>query len=389
MGIAAAYLLCPLIVTEARHMPYLLQIMAIISCALALIVTLLFYDAPPRPPSLTALQRASERDAEIHRDLHEQTQRAHAKSIRRQQSVHRTVARRASSISTPKAPPAIASPNISSTSSNESSSTTNDSVTKFHHQHSNATKSQEVPINIHPDGITEDSDDEEEDDLHLNLDSVSTIDRQTWEFTLQLFKQPGFIHTVIAFATSEAAVNSFSTFMENMLVPGGFSNEYVSLMGAGFVVAALVGSSVMGYLVDKYKVYKPAVVVSFIGAIGSLFYFIVLNSYSGTPSDHIYQMTMCIFLVGLFLGPIQPLVVEMAAEVAYPVPESSCVAIQQIMGNLLSAGLVPVLMLLKDDRTQNMDKANWLLMSIVACSGCFFLFFNGEYKRLAVDTGHA
>ena len=59
---------------------------------------------------------------------------------------------------------------------------------------------------------------------------------------------------------SESTHNGFATFMNYMLVPKGFDLDTVSLLGSLFIVSCLVGSAVMGVLVDRYKYYKPMMI---------------------------------------------------------------------------------------------------------------------------------
>jgi hypothetical protein len=64
-----------------------------------------------------------------------------------------------------------------------------------------------------------------------------------------------FVHTVFAFAIAESCLNGISTFMNDMLIPCGFTLDFVSFMGSAFVVAALVGSSLAGYVL--YRPHHP------------------------------------------------------------------------------------------------------------------------------------
>jgi drug/metabolite transporter (DMT)-like permease len=57
----------------------------------------------------------------------------------------------------------------------------------------------------------------------------------------------------------------------------------------------------------------------------------------------------------------------------------------QVLANVSSAGLIPLMLLLKDPETQNMSKANWVLATGVAATGLFYLTFNGSYRRLEAD----
>ncbi len=50
----------------------------------------------------------------------------------------------------------------------------------------------------------------------------------------------------------------------------------------------------------------------------------------------------------------------------------------------LSAGLIPLMLLLKDPVTQSMQKANWVMASTMLACGLFYLNFGGSYRRLQV-----
>jgi hypothetical protein len=101
---------------------------------------------------------------------------------------------------------------------------------------------------------------EDEDDV--DEDAVIGDQSQSWRSLLALFKEPGFIHTVVAFAFTESTLNVYSTFMTDLL-SGGFSTSYVSWMGTFFVVANLVGSQIVSTLVDKHKTYKKMMMICF------------------------------------------------------------------------------------------------------------------------------
>lgn len=108
-----------------------------------------------------------------------------------------------------------------------------------------------------------------EDDDDVDEDEVIGDQSQSWRSLLALFKEPGFVHTVVAFAFTESTLNVYSTFM-NDLLSGGFSTTYVSWMGTFFVVANLVGSQIVSTLVDKYKTYQKMMMISFMYASFSL-----------------------------------------------------------------------------------------------------------------------
>ena len=79
---------------------------------------------------------------------------------------------------------------------------------------------------------------------------------------------------------------------------------------------------------------------------------------------------------------------ELAAECVYPISENSSTAIQQVMGNLSSAALVPLMMLLKNPTTESMSNSIWALVGLLIASVIFASFFNGVYARSEEEAQH-
>ncbi len=91
----------------------------------------------------------------------------------------------------------------------------------------------------------------------------------------------------------------------------------------------LVGSTILGWIVDKYHWYKPMVLLSFVGSTLSVLFFTLL-SMKEDPTDNPAAMAASILMVGFWVTPLLPITIEVAVEVAYPVPESSTAAMQQV-----------------------------------------------------------
>jgi hypothetical protein len=95
----------------------------------------------------------------------------------------------------------------------------------------------------------------------------------------------------------------------------------------------LVGSGILGWVVDKYHLYKSMILISFVGSMVSLIFFALL-SYQSNPSSQPGAMAASILMTGFFVTPILPISIETAVEVCYPVPESSTAAMQQVCSSL-------------------------------------------------------
>jgi len=193
----------------------------------------------------------------------------------------------------------------------------------------------------------------------------------------RMFLAPGFVHTLLVFSVAEAAINALAAFMFLILEPWGYrSMQMVGGMVCAFIGWCMVGSAVIGWIVDRSKAFKTWIVLSLVGSAAALLYLILAGPYG---LAHIW-ISIC--LMGFLMGPVQPLSIETAVEVSYPAPESSVTAVQQVLGNLFSAALFPLLLLCRSPGTQSMQASLLLLLFCLLGVGVFYLTFDGEYRRL-------
>mmetsp|Transcript_14955 Transcript_14955/g.20958 ORF Transcript_14955/g.20958 Transcript_14955/m.20958 type:complete len:462 (-) Transcript_14955:39-1424(-) len=99
----------------------------------------------------------------------------------------------------------------------------------------------------HRDGENDGSE-EEDEDANWGL--------KMWEQCIGLFLAKGFARTVLVFGTAEATINSYSTFLNSLLVPKGFTKQFVSYTGILFITTCMIASGPLGYLVDMTRRYK-------------------------------------------------------------------------------------------------------------------------------------
>ena len=58
-------------------------------------------------------------------------------------------------------------------------------------------------------------------------------------------------------------------------------------------------------------------------------------------------------------------------------------AVQQVLGNLFSAAIFPLIILCRNPETQSMQPALFLVLFCLLGTGLFYLTFDGQYRRLA------
>lgn len=400
--------------SNPTDIPILLEIIAIVSVGFALITTFLFEDAPPKPPSFIAHVRRYEKEEHDHVVIGARHDVSRKKSIIRQ-TLTPKLSRDNSfnkdfdvKISDTLPYMDVSSPDKLEQNDISSRLNEEDKVQATPYITPNKTKSCVISASVtiekvssqqvDPNGSESDESDHESEYPILSEQSLF-IDHKIVETMISMFKikglfcivvslyMLGFVHAVIVFAIAESTLNGFSTFMNSMLIPCGFSATYVSGMGSLFIVSAMMGSSILGWFVDRYKIYKQAILISFLGSISCLVAFNFLSSTS-SPLDYFYFISATILGVGFFIGPLQPVALEVAAECVYPISENSSTAVQQVMGNLASASLVPLMMLLKDTRDDNMINSNWFLTALVSSACLFFATFNGVYLRSEAEDKH-
>jgi len=147
-------------------------------------------------------------------------------------------------------------------------------------------------------------------------------------------------------------------------------------MVCAFIVLCMLGSAVIGWLVDRSKAFKTWIVLSLLGSALALLYLIMAGPFG------LVHIWASICLLGFFMGPLQPLSIETGVEVAYPAPESSVTAVQQVLGNLFSAALFPLILLCRSPVTRSMQAALLLFLFCLVGVALFYLSFDGHYRRL-------
>eukprot|EP00743_Colponemidia_sp_Colp-15_P009406 GILK01010284.1.p1 GENE.GILK01010284.1~~GILK01010284.1.p1 ORF type:complete len:513 (+),score=67.72 GILK01010284.1:60-1598(+) len=195
---------------------------------------------------------------------------------------------------------------------------------------------------------------------------------------LLLFKEKGFIHTVVAFAVAEAVTNSLSVFLNGILEPFELSTHVIGMMGVLFIFASLIGSGLVGYYVDRTHQYKNSLLLCLLGSCMAMVYLVL--------SRDAANAIVAVMLTGLFLGPLQPIAVEAAAECTFPSSESALSAVQQVLGNLASAALIPLIASISGKKGADMTASIWLLSGLLLVGFLVYLTFNGSYRRLKLEA---
>ncbi|RLN92118.1 hypothetical protein BBJ28_00001159 [Nothophytophthora sp. Chile5] len=165
-------------------------------------------------------------------------------------------------------------------------------------------------------------------DVHLG-------DEYDWSQWASAFTHKGFLNTVVAFSVTECVLNAMCALLGKFLSVEHFSKAHIGLVGAAFIISSLVGGQVISQYVDKKRNHKMAMQVCLLLTAMSLAAFRLVNK------EHVTSTLIALLALGAVLGPLQPIVLELGVECAYPTSEATVAALQQLCGNFLSAILVP------------------------------------------------
>lgn len=217
-----------------------------------------------------------------------------------------------------------------------------------------------------------------------------------------LFQHKGFFLTCLAFALSEAIINGLSAFMPDILI-----DQSIGLIGwtaSGFIVSCMFGSAILGWFVDRTHTYKSTICGCLVAGSFALWYLQKIDQSDNLANNQAYYLVSSILAFGFFIGPVQPLVMEVAVECTYPSSASTVAALQQILGNLVSAAVFPVITWLRTppsiDQPNDqpdapsveegpMDRVLLAMCGSLFVMALLYATFRGDYRRLRHEScGH-
>lgn len=148
-----------------------------------------------------------------------------------------------------------------------------------------------------------------------------------------MFADKNFVLILIAFSVYFGSLKGFGLILPYLMSPFGFIDAEYSIAGSMVIVGGLVSSSGISTIVLKYKKYKVIVVVLMILSIisltlfdGSLYTYSVVTVYG-----------VCT-LIGFFLVPMAPVMLEYSCEAIYPLSGSFAVGLLLSGATLLTVG---------------------------------------------------
>lgn len=192
-----------------------------------------------------------------------------------------------------------------------------------------------------------------------------------------------FIILWIAFAISVGLFNTFSSLMNQIVTPYGYSDDTAGIFGATLIISGVIGATISSLIIDKYKKYilvlricSPIVTLTYIG-----FIFIVYE-------NNVIGICIISGLLGFVSFALLPVALELGVECTYPIPPSSSTALLWMGGQLCAVlFLIAGNELRNDNGNPPKNMKNGLIGAAgFACVSLFVVFFyNFKNKRLEAE----
>ncbi|XP_041477428.1 solute carrier family 49 member A3-like [Lytechinus variegatus] len=145
-----------------------------------------------------------------------------------------------------------------------------------------------------------------------------------------LVKNRHFLILFVTFGGGFGIFNAISTFLEQIVCPIGYNDNFAGLVGALMIGVGLLGAVVAGLIVDKTKAFTP--VVKICNAVAIVFVFILSIS-----SKFVYAGAGVLIGgvgFGLFGLAQFSIALELGVECSYPVAEGTSACILQVSGQV-------------------------------------------------------
>lgn len=141
-----------------------------------------------------------------------------------------------------------------------------------------------------------------------------------------MIRKKDFLLLMAVFFIGLGVFNGLSTWIENILKPGGFSSYQAGIAGGLMVLSGVIGSAIMPMLSDKLQSRSKFVLLAMAGALPGLVGMTFARSY--------WLLLVSACLLGFFMLSTAPIGFQYGAEVAYPAPEGTSTGMLMLMGQV-------------------------------------------------------
>eukprot|EP01101_Sappina_pedata_P012052 TRINITY_DN8216_c0_g1_i1.p2 TRINITY_DN8216_c0_g1~~TRINITY_DN8216_c0_g1_i1.p2 ORF type:complete len:734 (-),score=126.68 TRINITY_DN8216_c0_g1_i1:14-2215(-) len=193
-----------------------------------------------------------------------------------------------------------------------------------------------------------------------------------------LFTDFNFVLLLIVFGLSLGTFNSLATLLGQIVSVFGYTDSESGNMGAIVICMGIVGSGILGAIVEKTHLFKTVLLISTLGGTLALLWLrfeLVFNNFG-------MLCVACSFL-GFLMTPILPLCFELVCETTFPireaVPSGILISCGQIVGIALTLGVGG---LINSNDPEDVYTALYIFITCVGAGFMFLMPFAGKLKRI-------
>lgn len=179
----------------------------------------------------------------------------------------------------------------------------------------------------------------------------------------RMIRQRDFVLLMLIFFVGLGAFNAITTWIEEILVPRGFSAIQAGNTGGAMIFGGILGALLLPILSDRYRKRVPFLILAVIGATLGLIGITYVTSYT--------LLLIFSFIFGFFLLSAGPLGFQYGAEITYPAPEGTSNGLLLLMGQI--SGILFILALDAFKSPQNGSMTQPLLVLIGLLVICLIL----------------
>ena len=188
-----------------------------------------------------------------------------------------------------------------------------------------------------------------------------------------MLRQKDFILLLVIFFIGLGMFNGISTWIEEIVLPRGFSISQAGMLGGMMLIGGIVGALFLPLISDQVRRRKPFILLALIGLVPGLVGMTFATSY--------WLLLISGFAFGFFLLSSGPIGFQYGAEITYPAPEGTSNSLLLVMGQISGIIFIFGMDLFKSAQTGAMTISLLALLGLTIFSIILSLFLNESPVR--------
>ncbi len=140
----------------------------------------------------------------------------------------------------------------------------------------------------------------------------------------QMLSKKQYVLLAFIFFIGLGIFNGFSTWIENILAPRGFTSQQAGIAGGVMIACGIFGSFLLPLLSDKFNNRSKFLFIAMAGSVPGLIGITYANSY--------WLLLVSAGILGFFMLSAAPIGFQYGSELAYPAPEGTSTGVLMMMG---------------------------------------------------------